>query len=437
MKLTAFQSDKGDCLLLETSNGKHRMLVDGGMRRAYTEHVASAMGALRKARKNLDIVYVSHIDSDHISGVLKLLDDEASWRVHEHQLANGNTTHEPPEGPRPPKVGAIFHNSFHDQLGSNSGDVEDMLAATAVTLSSGDVAGDVGLSEIALERHEIATSVAEALKVSQRIKAGQLNIPLNPHDAGKLMMVRPNLSPIRLGTIALHIIGPFSEDVTKLRKEWNTWLREHKDMVKKIRAQAKADSDDMGLSVTALLAPMASAAAALRAEELALAKRLGLRAKVTTPNLASLMFLAEDKNQTVLLTGDGHGDDILKGLEHHNRLDAAGKIHVDLLKVQHHGSEHNIDAGFCNRVTADHYLFCGNGEHENPELDVLQVIFDRRLANDTKKFKFWFNSTSTLSANAHGKTHMKAVEALVKRLKAKSKGRLSATFISGSSMRVL
>jgi hypothetical protein len=149
------------------------------------------------------------------------------------------------------------------------------------------------------------------------------------------------------------------------------------------------------------------------------------------------MFLAEEGGETLLLTGDGHRDDILKGLEHHGRLDAAGKIHVGTLKVQHHGSEHNIDAHFCNHVTADKYIFCGNGEHENPDLDVLGVIFDRRMANDTKKFKFLFNSTSKLSVNEDGRGHLKKVEALVAKQKTKSNGRLSTAFISGSSMRVL
>ena len=54
MKLTAFQADKGDCLLLETANGKNRMLVDGGMKRAYSAHVAPALGALRRAKKKLN-----------------------------------------------------------------------------------------------------------------------------------------------------------------------------------------------------------------------------------------------------------------------------------------------------------------------------------------------------------------------------------------------
>jgi hypothetical protein len=442
MNLKVFQSDKGDCLLLEAGDGKHRMLVDGGMRRAYTEHVAPAMGELRKAKKSLDIVYVSHIDRDHISGVLQLLDDEAAWRVHEHQLANGNPGHKAPSAHRPPAVAGIFHNSFHDQIGKNTGEVQDMLAATATTLLA---SSSPALSDLGLARQEIGASVDDALKVSQRIKKNQLNIPLNVPASGKLMLVRDTMAPITLGPLSLHIIGPFDADVKKLREEWNTWLREHKEMVKQIRAQAKVDSTNMGTSsVAGLLGPMLNAAESLGQKELALAgglglakvKKLGVRDKVTAPNLASLMFLAEEGGDTLLLTGDGHRDDILKGLAHHGRLDAKDSIHVGTLKVQHHASEHNIDKEFCDHVTANNYVFCGNGEHQNPDLDVIQVIFDRRMANDTRAFRFWFNSTSTLSVAETGQAHMELIEKLVAKLAKTSGSRLKNTFISGSHMKV-
>ena len=48
----------------------------------------------------------------------------------------------------------------------------------------------------------------------------------------------------------------------------------------------------------------------------AAAKVLGLRDEVTAPNLASLMFSSRRRQRTLLLTGDGHSSDILKGLQH-------------------------------------------------------------------------------------------------------------------------
>lgn len=437
MRLTAFQSDKGDCLLLEDGSGKHRMLIDGGMDTAYRPHVAPAMGRLRKAGKDLDVVYVSHIDEDHISGVLQLLDDEAAWRVHDHQVKTGNPNHPAPSTARPPDIGAIFHNSFQDQIRRNRGPIEDMLAATARTLSGCD---DPWLADVTQSRRELVASIPQAMRVSQRIKPGQLNIPLNPDFDGKLMMIDPaDPGPdLSLGSITLRVLGPFRKDLDKLRKEWNDWLEKHQAIVKTIRDEARRDRGDLGASdLDAVFDPMLQAADTLGALEIATAKKLGRRSRVTTPNLASLMFLVqEDDGRTLLLTGDGHADDILNGLDHHGAFDAAGRLHVTILKVQHHGAEHNLHRAFCDAITADQYVFCGNGEHQNPDLDVLQLIYDRRMANDQRKFRFWFNSTSTLSSANDGRDHMAKVEKLVSKLARSSSGRLTNKFITGSSMRI-
>ena len=435
MRLTAFQADKGDCLLLEAANGKARMLIDGGTTRAYAEHVAPALNALRKAKKKLDIVYVSHLDEDHIAGVLQLLNDEAAWRVHEHHVKNGNLHHPEPDAPRPPEAGAIFHNSFRDQVGEHSGKIAALLAATATILSTSD---QPLLRQVVEQRQNLVTSIRQAMNVSQRIKPQQLNISLNPQFAGKLMRVKKKAPPIRLGTIDLKVLGPFAAALAQLRAEWNSWVEANQKTVAAIRAQAQNDANLLSASeVDRLLQPLLKASRQLGAAELALAKELGNRKKVTTPNLASLMFLAEEHGRKILLTGDGHADDILQGLEHHRAFAADGRLHVDVLKVQHHGSEHNMRRQFCDRVTADHYVFCGNGEHENPDPGVLQLIFDRRMANDKQAFKFWFNSTSKLSVRSAGRSHMKELESLVAKLAADSKGRMTSEFIKGSSMRIL
>ena len=76
----------------------------------------------------------------------------------------------------------------------------------------------------------------------------------------------------------------------------------------------------------ALTAGQARELAAAVSLEAAQAKKLGRRKKVTAPNLASLMFLVEEGGKTLLLTGDGHHEDILKGLQHHGKLEAHGGI---------------------------------------------------------------------------------------------------------------
>jgi beta-lactamase superfamily II metal-dependent hydrolase len=444
MKLTVFQSDKGDCLLLEGDAGG-RMLVDGGMRTSYRDHVAPALGKLQAKKQTIDVVYVSHIDQDHISGVLQMMDDEVEWRIHDYQVKHGNPKHKPPASPRPPKVKHIWHNAFHVQLNKNVGEVGDMLAASAAILSGSEISE---VKELASQQADLITSISEAIQLSQRISPEQLGIKLNHPAGGKLIMVRdkPNAA-IKLGGLKLQVIGPFEDDLKELRKEWNAWLKKNKDKVKKIQASAAVDASAFSVrEIGDLLGPKLAQAQELEkdlAEDIKLdkAKKLGVRKKVTTPNLASLMLYVEEGGKTLLLTGDGHWEDIIKGLEHIGKLDPLDKtstIHVNVLKVQHHGSEHNVNLEFCQRVIADDYILCGNGEHENPDLEVLKAIAASRFggakqvsqnAGAGKPFKLWFNSSRAVTPKKEAKEHMAKIKKLVGQLEKQSGGQLSSEFL--------
>lgn len=450
MKLTVFQSDKGDCLLLEGDAGG-RILADGGMRDSYTEHVAPALGKLRAKKQTIDVVYVSHIDQDHISGVLQMMDDEVEWRIHDYQIKHGNPKHKPPASPRPPKVKHIWHNAFHDQLNKNVGEVGDMLAASAAILSGSE---NSDIKELASQQADLVTSISEALQLSRRVSPEQLGIKLNHPAAGKLIMVRDKPgAPIKLGGMKIQVIGPFDADLKELRKQWNEWLKNNKDKVKKIQTSAAADASAFSVrEIADLLQPKLAQAQELERDILALGKtkkKLGVRRNVTTPNLASLMLYVEEGKKSLLLTGDGHHADIIKGLEHIGKLDAAKPkvgTHVEVLKVQHHGSEHNLDLAFCQRVTADHYILTGNGEHENPDLEVLKAIAASRFgapdkispnAEAGRPFKFWFNSSTAVTRKKEAREHMTKIKKLVGQLAKQSGGQLSAQFIEDGSSFVL
>jgi len=423
MRLTAFQSDKGDCLLLTDTAGTRHILVDGGMPASYSGHVAAAMGKLGAAKKALDLVYISHIDQDHIGGVLRMLDNEAAWRVHEFQKKSKNKNSKPPAVPRPPKVREIWHNPFHEQLQKNARPIEDALAAISPILAGSDLAG---IRDEALKQSDLVTSIGEAIRVSRRISPKQLNIPLNRRSDGKLMMLRKNQKPVKMGDLTITIIGPTAAQLAELKAEWNTWLRSAKGkaQLKKIQDTARRDEERLGAS------EFDSLMASLRLQ----AESFGNPDEVTTPNLASLTLLVEDGSSSLLLTGDARGDQIIDGLKSAGRLDG-GTFEVDVLKVPHHGSENNIDSDFVETVLARDYVFCGNGSSGNPNTDVIGMMFRRRLAASQKPFRFWFNSSKAVSAKPE---HMAQVETLVKKLAKTGKGRFTFEFLTkGSTIRIL
>lgn len=432
MKLTIFDSSKGDCLLL-TSADKKSMLCDGGMQSSYKDAVAPALAGAVPRGGRLDVVYVSHIDEDHVGGIIQLLDDTLDWKVSQLHHDHGDTGFKPPKSARPPAIGEIWHNSFHELVRDNAGPIGDLLAASALGLRliDQDWARNVGAWSA-----KIANSIPQAMRVSRRISKEQLDIPLNRPAAGKLMMSgRAGAAPIPVGSMQVTVVGPQREDLDGLRKEWNDFLASAAGLVavQKVDADARKDEARLVASFPKLDA----------ARFLAAAKKLGERRDVTLPNLASLMLFVQENGRTILLTGDGHSGDVEKGLETAAIVGPNQGLHVNVLKVPHHGAKANTTPEFTRRVTADHYVFCGDGFEDNPEIDVIEAYLASRLSTKPaerspnpqarKPFRFWF-SCDAASTTPSREAHMKEVEALVKKAANKSHGRLRIRFRGGNPL---
>lgn len=429
MKITAFEGNKGDCLLLQSEGGKN-VLIDGGhvdpnFERIFCYHhnVAPTLGSLREAGKKLDLVCVSHVDQDHIGGVLSMLNDEFDWRVFEHQRAQGLVNVASPRHPRPPEIKAIWHNAFHEQLNMNRGDIEDALAAAApASLALGG--GPQSHGEDLFSR--LATSMAEAAQMSRRIGDRQLGIALNPEFDGKLVLRNGSAPQFTVGDLRVSVLGPTERRLEDLREKWNAWLRSTrgKGQIRKLRRQAAIDED-------ALIA--GDLGGFLQSAELGPA--VGDRNSVTEQNVASIILMIEEENKRILLTGDALDDDIVEDMIDTGFADANGHAHLNVLKLQHHASENNFSVGFAKRVTADHYVFCGNGKHENPDIQVVRRLLDSRLGSANRRspnpqvdehFNLWFTSDgSTFKANS---AHMKKLIKLVKSAHDAHPGRFSFHF---------
>lgn len=431
MKLTIFESDMGDCLLLEGGSG-HLVLCDGGMRASLQTHVRAELSALRDDGRELELVYISHIDNDHISGVLQLLEDEAEWRVFDLHQANGDPIRQP-KVPRPPAIKSILHNAFRDQVKANNKAIENLLVASAPSLYATAVPA---LIQAADEMQGIAAGIPEALKISRLVDADALDIPVNkpPGVAQKarLLFAGQPGDTFPVGSMNFTLIGPTKKELASLRKGWNTWLSENPDHVKKIRAELKKRIEEFS-------------SGALSGSPYDLRGWNGIPdfKGVTAPNVASLMFMVEEDGKTLLLTGDGQQDFIIDGLKRTGFLDD-GSVHLDVLKVQHHGSENNMDADFARRVSADHYIFCGNGSHGNPELAVIDLVFASRTGKPSvlalapraagRDFHFWFSTTSAAAREGMERRETFAkMEAHVANLHSKAGGRLHLHFNRGAS----
>ena len=247
---------------------------------------------------------MSHIDNDQIIGLLDLLDEIRSQREKGvKELV---------------KISKLWHNSFNDLLQL---DPEPKIFLKNIFLTQNL------LSKEEEEKKENNTT-SIIMKGFQQGKdltllANSLKISINPRFK-KLIVVNDAIKTVQLRNITFYILGPTKKNLNKLREEWKDWLSG-----KKLITNSEFELFQI------------------------LDKSI--------PNLANIMFLMEIKNKKILFTGDGLGEDVISVLSKNGMLDKQGKIHVDILKIPHHGSDRNVSKEFFNTVNADYYVISANG----------------------------------------------------------------------------
>ena len=327
-KLRVVQADFGDCLILEYGSAAEPrfMLIDGGPPDVFINDLAAELEAIAEAGGRLDLAAISHVDEDHITGVLDLF-----ARLQE-QRENG--------GHELIGVDGLWHNSFSKAIDPD-GEVEPQFEALAGIAAPASAAAILGIGD------------------GNRLRqlAIQLTVPLNEQFPDGLIRVEDAPDALEFGNLALQIVGPTQANLDELRTEWLAWLDEF--------GPALAGGDPKALA----------------------------NADNTIPNLSSVMFLATADDKTVLLTGDGRSDHLLKGLEARGLLDAEGRFHVDVLKVMHHGSDRNATKTFFKKVTADTYVLSANGNPDNPDLATLIWIVEAAKAQGRSIHIVFTNAT--------------------------------------------
>ncbi len=336
--LEALQAKRGDALLIHVGDPADPTLlvVDGGWRGVYRKTLKPRLEALRAARAPDDalpirLLMVSHIDSDHIQGVLDLTGELDAARE-----ANENPRY---------VIEDLWHNSFDDVVGEHAADLENLgVAAVGPASLIGEITTD--LPNLGRPAALMLASVPQGRQL--RLFAQAAGLAVN-RPSGGLVANRGDGAPIDppwVDGLETVVVGPSQARLEALQKAWD----------KDLRARGLAEEPE-AVDVVAYL-------------------------DRSVFNLASLVVLLRADGREMLLTGDARGDDILAGLEEADLLDAEGRRHVDLLKLPHHGSVRNVEEDFFRRVTADHYVVSGDGIHGNPDLEMFRLLFSARAADD-------------------------------------------------------
>jgi hypothetical protein len=333
LSIEALRARHGDCLLIHygSSSEPRLILVDGGPARVYGTTLKPRLQQLQQDRADdqgqlpIALGMVSHIDDDHIHGLLDLTDEliEADKRGQTPFLT----------------IGSFWHNSFNDLTDDDGSELFTLMKPADAERLSGASATPVGTREAAA----VVASVNQGRQLRDEVEllGWQVNHPF------------PGLvhAPDRDGTeitldqnTTLLVLAPREQQLNDLQEEWD-------EQLERLRRR--------------------------QADEASVAAYLDK----SVFNLSSIVCLVKASGKTMLLTGDARGDLILEAVDAAG-ISQHGMLHVDVLKLPHHGSDHNVDTDFFERISADHYIASGDGKHGNPEIATLQMIGDARSDND-------------------------------------------------------
>jgi hypothetical protein len=114
-------------------------------------------------------------------------------------------------------------------------------------------------------------------------------------------------------------------------------------------------------------------------------------AKADTPdmsvsNVASAILLFRYGGKTFLHTGDSRADLILNALRATRLMRESGSAHVDLLHLPHLGSNHNLTPELLEHLTAENYLFTGDGTYSEPKVESIAMLIAARPCADYTMF---------------------------------------------------
>jgi beta-lactamase superfamily II metal-dependent hydrolase len=335
-KLHVVQAEYGDCLIFESgppASPKY-ILIDGGPDGIYDKHLKEELLKIRRSGGQIDLMILSHVDDDHVIGLLDFLADLQVQRLNNK--------------PETIAVKALWLNSFSNTIGSGNN-----IEARFNSILRGAGAARQALTETA--------STIKAIREGNqlRIKAMQLNIPTNKEFPDNIAIADDAPPNIEIGEIKANIIGPTRKGLDNLKRKWLSWL----------------DNYENRISQTA--------------------PTLASKADGSIPNLSSIMVYVETDEKRLIFSGDGLGSHILQGLRQAGLLGPQKSCHVDLFKLPHHGSARNVTEKFLETVTADTYVLSANGKDGNPDLSTLIWLVKAAKKQNRKITIFVTNETDS------------------------------------------
>jgi len=342
-EITMLPARQGDALWIRwgDEHDPHQMMIDMG-----TEEVGNLIReeieALPKARRTIDLLVVSHVDGDHIGGVLTCLAEA-----------------DPVPGL---KIKDVWFNGFQHLSGGMVAQPED---------------NDGGsLEPLGPAQGERLSTWLRKQRWNKALKGGP--VQRFPGETPKVVKLHDDFK--------ITILGPTP---TRLEEFIPTWAEEVEAALEKGQlTEVSPGLEPLGSKKPPVLEEK---------EDLEILAETGNAPDDSKANGSSIALLIEYKGHQVLLAGDAFSDDLVEGI---NAAGGNGRLKLAAFKLPHHCSRNNVFKPLVESVDCDHWLISTDGtQFRHPDAVALaRVITYSRIRkpilsfNVPSEFNGWWNN---------------------------------------------
>jgi len=322
LTLEMLPAGKGDCLWIEYGMGAdlRRVLVDGGIP-GTAEAIRHRIAEMAPTTCRFELLVVTHIDLDHIGGILDLLQNP------------------PPNF----EVGEVWFNGWRH-------------------LEALDQKVELGI--LGARQGERLSAVIEArgYRWNRAFDGG----PVVIEDEG-------NLPHHRLGgNLRLTLLSPTRQRLQGLKKAWERELRKVGWTPGEILERLGEEGGGRDEVYEGILGPVPDLGALAHSVT---------KEDTSKANGSSIALLLEHGSKRCLLASDAFARDVTQAVRKLAGQRGSDALEVDALKLSHHGGKKNTSIDLVKALVCPRFLFSTSGlqhQHPDPESVARAIVYGQR-----------------------------------------------------------
>lgn len=333
VEITMLPAGEGDCIIVYFEDQNYRILIDGGISTTYDEYLRPYLQRLSSLGQRINLMVVTHIDRDHIEGIIRLLED------------NGKA-----DNPSIAFIDEIWFNGLSKipKETPRAGTIPQAEKGILQNMASNNSIARIGLNGTV----DISFSQGECLSELIKKNGYSWNQAFN----GK-SVIKEGVKEIRIGDIGITILNPTNRILGKLYKKWieeikrrclNSIITDDKLFESAFEGYYLYESDS-----EVQISSISSNNSDINWEKEALKEDEKIDSSIT--NRSSIVMLIKYRELSLLFPGD---------YPLRSMADELPEC-IDVVKLPHHGSGKSIDKNFIKNKEVSYYLLSTDGKKYN------------------------------------------------------------------------